>query len=311
MLSLLTMRAHCAPCLAVACRLSTLEGVSEERSLMGLQLHQLAHYKGIADALALIFAQLTAFIIDVASAVAKQETCHCETPPWRLSWPRGKAANGVPSNTRQPPQSSSMKRPGAAAAAGTSQPAVQRPSPFAAVAGAAGAGGVDVDAASVGMSVLLSGMERQGSMVSSYLWEKKTGWKTAREMLKREMDASLGSYVRVTAAEHSAGVAVCPCCMPLLASHKPNCHSVYVWMCKLMACKDQVYILCASGCMYMLQSILTCCPAVLVAAVVVCAEGVQEPSCQGASLQGGESITAVHSCADADGNSAVLWCCHT
>ena len=55
---------------ASAYRLSTLEGVSEERSLMGLQLHQLAHYKGIADALALIVAQLTAFIMHVATARA-------------------------------------------------------------------------------------------------------------------------------------------------------------------------------------------------------------------------------------------------
>jgi pyruvate/2-oxoacid:ferredoxin oxidoreductase beta subunit len=68
--------------------------------------------------------------------------------------------------------------------------------PFAQVNKAEVGAGADGDAASIGISTLLSGMERQGSVVSSYLWQQhKTGWTQAREMLRRELDASLGSYV--------------------------------------------------------------------------------------------------------------------
>jgi hypothetical protein len=172
-----------------AARLSTLEGVSEERSLIGLHLHQLAHYKGIADALALIFAQLTAFMMHVATAVAKQETCHHDTS-WLPQWLGGKAQSRS-SSARQRPQN---QQPGAAPAAAGPRKTAQRPSPFAAAAVGEVGVGADADVASMGLSTLLSRMERQGSGMSSYLWERKTGWGQAREMLKREMDASLGSY---------------------------------------------------------------------------------------------------------------------
>jgi hypothetical protein len=188
--SVLVLTCACLRIAAVnAARLSTLEGVSEERSLMGLHLHQLAHYKGIADALALIFAQLTAFMMHVATAVAKQESCHHDTS-WLPQWLGGKAQSSS-TNARQRNQN---QQPGAAPAAGKPRKTAQRPSPFAAAAAGEVGAGADADGASMGLSTLLSCMERQGSGMSSYLWERKTGWGQAREMLKREMDASLGSY---------------------------------------------------------------------------------------------------------------------
>ena len=169
---------------------------------MGLRLHQLAHYKGIADAMSLIFAQLIAFIAHLAAVIGEQETCHAQAKMGgRAAQAAGPAAaSGKGGQPTQQPQvvSSSTAHQVPAAAAMHSQPPL-RQTPFAAAASSAqgGAGGVthDIDGASMGLSALLSGMERQGSMVSSYLWEKKTGWATAREMLKREMDASLGGYV--------------------------------------------------------------------------------------------------------------------
>lgn len=150
---------------------------------MGLHLHQLAHYKGIADALALIFAQLSAFVVHVSTAVGQQETCRCDA-----AWPPKRGRKGTSSSVaRLRPQH--PHRDAGAAPLGRHP---QRPSPFAAAAAGAGP---DADGASIGLSTLLSGMERQGSGVSSYLWEKKTGWGQAREMLKRELDASLGHYV--------------------------------------------------------------------------------------------------------------------
>jgi hypothetical protein len=158
---------------------------------MGLQLHQLAHYKGIADALALIVAQLTAFIMHVATAVAMQETSskHCHTP-WRPHWLKRSPAGAASKKQQQ------LQGKPTAVVAGVTAPSrlVQRMSPFAGAPAAEVGNGADADATSMGMSTLLSNMERQGSGVSSYLWEKKTGWGQAREMLKREMDASLGGY---------------------------------------------------------------------------------------------------------------------
>lgn len=167
---------------------------------MGLQLNQLPYYSGIADALSLIFAQLTAFIAHLAQVIGQQETQHAEASLRIAIKAAAAAAAAARSNARQPSQhaiSSNMPQKVTSAAAATAtrmQPDRTSSSPFAAVAAAGGAGDCG-DAASLGLSALLSGMERQGSMVSSYLWEKKTGWATAREMLKREMDASLGHYV--------------------------------------------------------------------------------------------------------------------
>lgn len=164
---------------------------------MGLHLHQLAHYKGISDALALITAQLTAFIMHVATAVAGQETSTIQgSKPWRLHWLGAKPAAPTARSGRQPALAEPGKTPGAGAAAAAAAPARpgQRVSPFASAPAVEVGPGADADAASLGLSALLSNMERAGSGVSSYLWEKKTGWGQAREMLKREMDASLGSY---------------------------------------------------------------------------------------------------------------------
>jgi hypothetical protein len=77
------------------------------------------------------------------------------------------------------------------------QPATARASPFAAASSAA-AVAADGDAVSVqdgvSWSAVLSGLERQGSGVSSYLWERKGGWETGRQLLLREIESSVGSY---------------------------------------------------------------------------------------------------------------------
>ncbi|WIA30100.1 hypothetical protein OEZ86_000195 [Tetradesmus obliquus] len=98
-------------------RASTLEALSDERRLQGLQLHHLQHYRNIADAMAMTLAQLAAFLAHVANL---QDG---------VSW-----------------------------------------------------------------SAVLSGLERQGSGVSSYLWERKGGWETGRQLLLREIESSVGSY---------------------------------------------------------------------------------------------------------------------
>lgn len=165
---------------------------------MGLHLHQLAHYTGIADALALIFAQLTAFMVHVAMALAARETGHGKSVAiGKVHGSHSKAA-GASTQKPQAPQASSSAPAHAAqsrqpqAAGGSLKPQ----GPFAQVARAEVGAGAEGDAASIGISTLLSGMERQGSVVSSYLWQQhKTGWTQAREMLRRELDASLGSYV--------------------------------------------------------------------------------------------------------------------
>lgn len=171
---------------------------------MGLHLHQLAHYKGIADALALIFAQLTAFVMHVSTVVAKQETSYSSVSWSQLTpkWLRRKAAAGKASSSGRQrhlhPQHANSPSPAPGQKWGAAVPGkgpLQRPSPFASAAVGEVGAGPDADGASMGLSTLLSGMERQGSGVSSYLWEKKTGWGQAKEMLKREMDAGLGHYV--------------------------------------------------------------------------------------------------------------------
>jgi hypothetical protein len=178
---------------------------------MGLHLHQLAHYRGIADALALIFAQLTAFIVLVATNLAAQETCHSGSAG-RVQGTQSKAPGAIKSGALQPHASSSVPAQAAphwpsVAAGGGPKPQT----PFAQVLkaeGGAGAG-ADADCASIGISTLLSGMERQGSVFSSYLWQHKTGWSQAREMLRRELDASLGSYVSAGCATMHAAVYAC------------------------------------------------------------------------------------------------------
>jgi hypothetical protein len=184
---------------------------------MGLRLHQLAHYKGIADALALIFAQLSAFVVHVSTAVGQQETCHCDT-----HWAPKRGRKGASINSNSNSSSAARPRPPqlhkVAGAAPLGRPPPQRPSPFATAAVGAVGAGPDADGASVGLSTLLSGMERQGSGVSSYLWEKKTGWGQAREMLKRELDASLGHYVSGCGGVLAGGVGArsCVCVWRLL-----------------------------------------------------------------------------------------------
>lgn len=165
---------------------------------MGLHLHQLAHYKGIADALALIFAQLTAFMVHVAMALAARETGHGgSAATGKAHGPQSKGPSA--SSAKPQAQHASSSAPAQAAhnrqvqAAGGS---LKPQAPFAQSTRAEVGAGADADAASIGISTLLSGMERQGSVVSSYLWQQhKTGWTQAREMLRRELDASLGSYV--------------------------------------------------------------------------------------------------------------------
>jgi hypothetical protein len=189
---------------------STLEALSDERRLQGLQLHHLKHYRNIADAMAMTLAQLAAFLAHVSEAVQRQHAAR-HAPSW-AGWLLGRktgaaAAAAVPAKQLQKPplqqkqsqqhQSfSKVHQPAGQPAAGRSYP-----SPFAAASAAAGASAakkLDSEAASVqdgvSWSAVLSGLERQGSGVSSYLWERKGGWETGRQLLLREIESSVGSY---------------------------------------------------------------------------------------------------------------------
>lgn len=226
------------PCVLFSCarslrRMSTLEGVSDERRLMQLQLQQLGHYRGVADAMTLTMAQLSAFAAHLSGLLQQQEASRYVPPGlwpphrWLQALRRRVSANsaqhlhGQHQQQQQrgpaqmlPPSAQQLAQQMRSAAAGA---AAGGGSPFAAALGGKGiplapagpagaaAGGADADIASVGFSTLLSGLERQGSGASTYLFEPKTGWSQARDLLKREMDAGIGYYVSATELSEGAG----------------------------------------------------------------------------------------------------------
>eukprot|EP00878_Enallax_costatus_P009280 GHUV01009699.1.p1 GENE.GHUV01009699.1~~GHUV01009699.1.p1 ORF type:complete len:818 (+),score=254.15 GHUV01009699.1:1908-4361(+) len=158
----------------------------------------------MADAIALTLAQLAAFLADVSAALQRQQTnrhisawlaacCGLSTlqdsrslKKQRRQMQRQALAKAVPNKQHQ------------------QQDAVQASSPFAAAAASKGMSASPQKQADVfelqsagrapSLSAILSGLERQGSGVSSYLWEKKTGWETGRQLLQHEMEAAVGAY---------------------------------------------------------------------------------------------------------------------
>jgi hypothetical protein len=177
---------------------STLEALSDERRLQGLQLHHLKHYRNIADAMAMTLAQLAAFLAHVAKAVERQQA-NQHTPGW-AAWFRRKTAaksrHEQPTTQKQQQMKQLQRSPSKPRVTTAAQTAAVKTSPFAAASAAAG--GKDGEAGSVqdgiSWSAVLSGLERQGSGVSSYLWERKGGWETGRQLLLREIESSVGSY---------------------------------------------------------------------------------------------------------------------
>lgn len=185
--------------------MSTLEALSEERQLQGLQLDDLQHYKNMADAMSLILAQLSAFLADVSRALQRQQ-CNRHVAwsilSW-LGWSRGPVPAEAKRHMRHQHQQTSASKP-------TSQPLQQQKqitqassSPFAAVAtdtsqSKATQQQPEFELQSGGyapsLSAVLSKLERQQSGMSSYLWEKKVGWETGRQLLQHEMEAAVGAY---------------------------------------------------------------------------------------------------------------------
>ena len=75
---------------------------------------------------------------------------------------------------------------------------------------------------------MLSGLERQASSCSTYLWERKTDWATGRCKLLREMEAAVG--------ENSLSVPACiylPACSCL---HLPACLFPHVCHLHVQSC---------------------------------------------------------------------------
>lgn len=183
------------------CRVSTLEALNEERRLQGLQLHGLKHYDNMADAMAIILAQLAAFLADVAQALQRQQTNRYV--PSRLAAFLGLHTRQEAHNRkrRRKQQQQAMLKALQEQEQDQQQERQQQrkgtPSPFAsAVNQQQQADYFDVQSAggAPSLSAILSGLERQGSGVSSYLWEKKTGWETGRQLLQHEMEAAVGAY---------------------------------------------------------------------------------------------------------------------
>jgi hypothetical protein len=179
---------------------STLEALSDERRLQGLQLHHLKHYRNIADAMAMTLAQLAAFLAHVSEAVERQHAAR-HAPSWVGRLLGRKAAADAPAKQLQKPplQQNMQVQQLASFSKGKPSAGKASPSPFAAASAAASAAvKADGEAASVqdgvSWSAVLSGLERQGSGVSSYLWERKGGWETGRQLLLREIESSVGSY---------------------------------------------------------------------------------------------------------------------
>ncbi|KAF6265205.1 hypothetical protein COO60DRAFT_1623901 [Scenedesmus sp. NREL 46B-D3] len=185
---------------------STLEALSDERRLQGLQLHHLKHYRNIADAMAMTLAQLAAFLAHVSKAVEQQQASR-HMPGWvarllrKISAAAAQATRQhklpMQQTHQQPQQQQSFYKVHAPAG----HTAAGRSSPFAtASVAAAAAAGLKADGEAAGAqddvswSAVLSGLERQGSGVSSYLWERKGGWETGRQLLLREIESSAGSY---------------------------------------------------------------------------------------------------------------------
>lgn len=189
------------------CRVSTLEALSDERRLQGLCLHNLQAYRNIADAMAMTLAQLAAFLAHVSRALEQQQASrHVSQRVARLlGW--GPPRHGLKRTQQQQQQWSGQQHRAAVGqppAGDCQQQRAMHPeepgqvaTPFAAAAAAkpAPAGPDDASASQdVSWSAVLSGLERQGSGVSSYLWEKKAGWETGRQLLQREMEAAVGGY---------------------------------------------------------------------------------------------------------------------
>lgn len=201
----------CQLLLSLSPRVSTLEALSEERQMQELHLHDLQHYNNMADAMALTLAQLSAFLADVSQALARQQT-NRYVPTGiaaRLGWQRKPDKHSTRKQGRQQQQAllRTVQTQQQQQQHGTRGP----PSPFAAAAAVAAAAAGDQRGHVVGqpsadvhevhstgqapsLSAILSGLERQGSGVSSYLWEKKTGWETGRHLLQHEMEAAVGAY---------------------------------------------------------------------------------------------------------------------
>ncbi|KAF8069573.1 ANTR6 [Scenedesmus sp. PABB004] len=198
-------------------RVTTLEALSEERQLQGLEgpgAH-LEAYRSVNDAMSLTLAQLAAFLAHVSRTLERLQARRAVPRSWLPAWlrglcaPRPRPAGGGDGRARRPlelaPAGSGSGRGGGGSGGGC-----QRPSPFAAAAAAPPCppwrGSLDGGAAGAGrtISAALSGalsgarvdrMERQASGVSSsYIFEKKTGWATGRLLLQREMESAVGAY---------------------------------------------------------------------------------------------------------------------
>jgi hypothetical protein len=256
---------------------------------------QLAIYTGVGDALVLILAQLAAFAAQTAALLREQEASRYVAPglwppaacwAWaraaRARWAPGSggrahtAASSSGSNSRdgssharrqsQPPQQAAAAAPGGTPAW---QPVGAALAPAAAAAPAGAAAGADCDAVSVGISTLLSALERQGSLASTRvtLWEPRMG--AARQLLRREMDAGIGHYVSL------AALAVCR--LPLLLGQLLGAvtgpwHHTLTARCCVALC-----VVCARLCASCVHS----------RAVVVRAQRQQGPASQGASVARG------------------------
>lgn len=188
-------------CVLYLCRVSTLEALSEERRLQDLHLYDLEHYNNMADAVALTLAQLAAFLADVSAALQRQQTNRHVSA--RIAaccgWSTTQDSRKLKKERRR-----LQRQALAESAPNKKQQFQQAASPFAAAAVDKGVAGspqqqtdwVELQSAgrAASLSAILSGLERQGSGVSSYLWEKKTGWETGRHLLQHEMEAAVGSY---------------------------------------------------------------------------------------------------------------------
>lgn len=178
-----------------------LEGVSDERRLLGLRLHALPHYRGITDALGLIMAQLAAFAAAAGVVLQQQDAArHVPKRPWLRT---ASASRQATHHSRlQPPSAQTLAQAMRSAAAGSS-PDAEDCSAAAVAAATAPAGDqppAGFDAASVGFSTLLSGAERQpgggggSSLAGKAPWTVEPRLGQARELLRREMDAGIGYY---------------------------------------------------------------------------------------------------------------------
>jgi hypothetical protein len=205
-------------------RVSTLEALNEERILQGLHLQHLDHYKTINEAMALILAQLAAFLADVSRAVQEKHKPTAAAAAAARGSSSKRRRHGRSSRDAKPAQQLQQQWWGGQLMAwfarskqqqqqhdsqtgntSSSSPAWQS-SPFAAAAtsaptaadsstsasaAAAAAGPAEVlsqggSTALYSVAEVVSKLERGGSGVTgSYLWEKKIGWEAGRQLMQR------------------------------------------------------------------------------------------------------------------------------